>query len=45
MPSDVHSWGIQVSGEPPPPPEIPWVLIGATAAIAIAIGIVVLKKR
>ena len=45
MPSDTHSWAVQISGEPPPPPEIPWMLIAGTIAIVgIGVGVYLWKK-
>jgi len=47
MPSDVHQWGVQISGEPPPPPEIPWMLIVGTIGVlaAVGIGVYAWKKK
>ncbi|GAI15327.1 unnamed protein product [marine sediment metagenome] len=38
MPSDIHTWGIQVSEEPP---EIPWIPILAVGG-AVTVGIIAL---
>lgn len=44
MASDTHSWAVQISGEPPPPP-VPWMLIAGTITLALVIGIVIIKRR
>ena len=43
MASDTHQWVVQIDGEPPP--EIPWMLIVGTVALALVAGIVIIKRR
>lgn len=44
--SDTNTWNIQISGEQPPPDEIPWVVIGAGVVGALVIvSAVALKRR
>ncbi len=47
MSSDTHQWNIQISGEPPPPSEIPWIwiAIGGTIAIGITLAAITLRKK
>ena len=44
--SDTNQWSVTVSGEPPPPPEIPWALIAGGALVAgVAVGVYVWRKK
>lgn len=46
MASDLHTWNIQIQGEPQQP-EPPWLLIGVgvTAIVAITASLIILKRR
>lgn len=42
--SDIHTWNINITDEPPPP-EILWVLVVGTITVAaLATGIIMLKR-
>ncbi len=44
--SDTNEWSVQISGPPPPPDEIPWVVICAgVVGDLIIVSAIALKRK